>query len=163
MDDLKRLKIQGKILDKSLESRADSEPETSIEEEGPVYVTLEEAEKLVEEKAKEQLSEVMEKIKRIEEDAAGRTDFAHDKIEQEPNEKVHPPSYNPDESEVVVTAKTIVDKGNYMNIHRLGALIAQVADLIIGEYSDMQSVVAEHTSKMIKEYTAHLNEFVSRL
>jgi len=163
MDELGKLRIRGKVLKKSLEPKERENAVKEPKQNEPIYITMEEAKKLVEEEAKKQLVEVQEKIRKMEEDTAGRTDFAHDKIDQEPNEKSIPPSYDPDKSEVVVTARTIVDKGNYLNIYRLGTLISQVADLIVGEYSDMQSVVAEHTGKMLKEYTAHLNEFVSRL
>jgi len=155
MDELKKIKIQAQIMEKSLEED-DTLTETKKEEdqeelkEEQLYLTREEAIKLIEEEAKKQMNELIE-------DLAGRTEFAATQTSKE-----HPPSYDTSD-EVVVTSKMIVDKGNYMNIKRLAILIAQTADLIIGEFSDMQNVIAPEANKLVKKYFAHLAEFVERL
>lgn len=149
LDSLKKYEVEGKVIDK-----AAKQPEV-LKEEEPQTMTRAEAEQLIKESAEAQMKELMAKL---EEDAAGRTDFAKD-----PTATVeHPPSYD-EKDNVVVTSKSIVDKGNYMNIHRLGMSIAQTADLIVGEFSDMGPVVGKETASILKIFVGHLNEFVARL
>ena len=150
-DELKQLKIEGRIIDKGFEKPV---IEDASKAEEPQTITRAEAIELIKEEASRQMKEVMEKLEALKEDTAGKIEYAH---------PVTQASVYPNKEEVTVTSKTINDKGNYTNIHRLGALIAKTADLIVGEYSDLQPVIAEETNIILQKCVAHLNEFVARL
>jgi len=149
-DELKRLKIEGRIIDKGFEKPVGKTNEAKE----PQIITKAGVIELIKEEASRQMKEVMEKLEALKEDMAGKIEYAH---------PVTQASVYPNEEEVTVTSKTVNDKGNYTNIHRLGALIAKTADLIVGEYSDLQPVIAEETNKILQKCVAHLNEFVARL
>lgn len=163
MDELKRQEIQGRILEQSIsgqeaeENHEDSkEPliEVKSEEGESRFISEDQLRDIIEEEASKQVQEAIEKLQ---EDPAGRTEYSIDKSVSE-----EPPSFN-GPKDVVYTAKEIVDKGNYMNIKRLAVLIAQTADLVVGEFADIDSIIAPEANQLVKKYFVTLREFVSRL
>lgn len=163
MDELKKIEIMGKVMEKSyyeedeepskdnLEKTPDEHPESDTKE----FISKEEALQLIKEEAEKQIEELS---KKLEEASTGKTEFAA----KPEYSREHEPDFD-EKEKVVLTSKQIVDKGNYLNIKRLAMLIAQAADLIIGEFSEAQSVVAPEINELVKKYSTFLQEFISRL
>jgi len=164
---LKKAEIMAKIMEKGYydEERNESNKKTKqyeeikeerkSKDENQEFISKEEALQLIKEEAEKQIEELS---KKLEESSTGKTEFAA----KPEYSREHEPDFD-EKEKVVLTSKQIVDKGNYLNIKRLAMLIAQAADLIIGEFSEAQSVVAPEINELVKKYSTFLQEFISRL